>query len=290
MTPSAAKTVLFDAFDRFGSVNVSRLAAAFAFFGILSLAPSLLFAVLVAAQVLGNDARALDSVLTLVRENLGKETVPFVKDLISSAQKPGSGVAAAIFGLAVTFFSASNLFLQFVDSIDTIWARKAEGSLVRVVLIARLKAFLGVLGFGLVTLSWLILDGWLSWLRARTGAFLGWAYAAPFVAFFFLTAVMLVLFRSLPRGRVTWRDAIPGAVVASLGCLLARTGLGYYFQVSGVFKAYGAAGALVAILLFIFYTAQIVFFGAVLTRSVVALRTGELSAEPKSEPVDDDGA
>ena len=265
------KAVALDSFDRWGRVNVPRLSAAFSFFAILSLAPSLLFAVLIGAQFLGND-RALESVMAVVRDNLGRETEPFVRDLIRGAQKPGGTLFAAIFGVVVTFYSASNLFLQFNDSIDAIWEKAPDPSFVRALVVGRLKAFLGVLGFGAALLSWVAFDSWVGWLRSRTDALPGWPVWSFVLTVLFLGLLFAGLYRSRPRGRVRFRDAVPGAVIAAIGFGASKYLLGQYFALSGVFKAYGAAGALVAILLWVFYTSQIVFFGAIVTRAMVGCK------------------
>lgn len=244
--------------------NVPRLAAAFSFYAILSLAPLLVLAVAIGGMYLGN--RAVEGrVISEATATLGGDSAKLIGSLIDSAHQKTDLSIAALISLVVTFFSASNLFLQLDDSVNAIWDIKQTGSAVRNLVVTRIVAFLSVLVFGAIVLAWLVLDSWLTWIAQKTPGFQGWPYLSFGVAVVFLIGVFAVSFKSLPKGKVAWKDVWIPAVVTGVGIAASKFLLSLYFSHAGVSKAYGPAGSLVVILLWIYYTSQIYFFGIELT-------------------------
>ncbi len=272
-------------FANWSEDNVPRLAAAFSFYAVLSLAPLLVLAVAGASYLLGEQG-ARDDLLRHVRgelgrenEELGKAAAEFLDTLLKKAQKPTAGLTATILSLIVTFFGASNLFLQLDDAVNTIWGIKQTGSMIRAVLLSRITAFLAVLFFGSVVLAWLALDSWIGWLVRHAGGFPGLQYLSILTTVLVFIGAFGVSLKKLPRNRVAWRDVWPGAIVAAVGVALGKFLLSYYFALAGVLNAYGPAGALVVILLWIYYTSQIYFFGVEMTYTY-ALEYGSLKNQP----------
>ncbi len=248
--------------------NVSNLAAAFSFYAILAMAPLLVLAVTVAGLYLGGELTARHRVVLYVTENVGPDAAKYVSDLlvaVSAQSKSSTGVLATVISLVITFFGASNLFLQLQLAVDRIWKETFTGHVVRTFFLTRLAAFLGVVVFGILFLCWLALDSWLSWVSAQAHSVPGWQWVSQFASLVFLTMVFVISFKALPKGKVSWEDAVLAAIVTSTGVTLGKFLLGLYFAHAGVAKAYGSAGALVLILLWVYYTAQIYFFGVELT-------------------------
>ncbi|AIE87098.1 YihY/virulence factor BrkB family protein [Fimbriimonas ginsengisoli] len=259
------KEMVLKAGANFGSDNVPRLAAAFSFYAILSLAPLLVLAVVAAGYFYGHRVDAQRTLLEHASSAVGRQGAELLRQMIQGANKPGVGAIATIVSLIVTFFSASNLFIQLSDSVNTIWKVAVTGSMVRNLIASRVIAFLSVLVFGAVVLLWLGVDSWLGWLEKHTSGFQGWQVVSLGMTVIILSGLFAVSLKSLPRGRLQWRDVWPGAVITAVGLGISKLLLSLYFSTFNVSAAYGSAGALVVILLWIYYTSQIYFFGVELT-------------------------
>lgn len=262
---ATAKDLLIKTFANWSEDNVPRLAAAFSFYAVLSIAPVLVLAVTVASQFLAQE-EARNHLLNAIGKFVGsKEVKDLVAELIAKTQKPGTGTIATVISFFVTFFSASNLFLQLQDTVNTIWGIKQTGSIIRNLIVTRLIAFAAVVFFGAILLSWLAVDAWLSWLTRHTEGFNGWPFISLVVAAIFFSLVLALAYRGVPRGRVKLSDAWPGAIIAGVGIALSKLVFSAYFAYANVSAAYGAAGSLVVLLLWIYYTSQIFFFGLEVT-------------------------
>ncbi len=262
---ATAKELLIKTFANWSEDNVPRLAAAFSFYAVLSIAPVLVLAVTVASSFLAQEEvrrHLLDSIGKFVGS---KEVRDLIAELIAKTQKPGTGTIATLISFIVTFFSASNLFLQLQDTVNAIWDIKQTGSILRNLIVTRLLAFAAVVLFGSLLLGWLGLDAWLSWMTRHTGGFNGWPFVSLAVSALFFTGALGVAYRSMPKGRVKWGDVWAGAAIAGTGIALSKLVFSAYFAYANVSAAYGAAGSLIVLLLWIYYTSQIFFFGLEVT-------------------------
>ena len=258
-----AKILLIKTFGNWSEDDVPRLAAAFSFYAMLSLAPILVLSVTIAALVLKGNAEA--ALLNKAQEFVGSEaTVKLLEDIIKGAQNKSSGAIATFVSLLVTFFSASNLFLQLQATVNTIWGIQQTGSVIKNLILTRVLAFLAVAVFGILILSWLALDSWLNWLAKRTPGFQGFSVVSLVFTSVFFTVALAVAYKGMPRGRVRWSDVWPGAVIAALGLAFSKLAFSVYLGYAGL-SVYGAAGSLVALLLWIYYSSQIFFFGLEIT-------------------------
>lgn len=247
---------------QFGNDSVPRLSASFSFYAMLSLAPIFVLAIVLAGSILGTGSTRA-SILHEVQASLGNDSRALVETLIEKTTRPGAGTIATIISLAVTFFSASNLFIQVNQTFQVIWKiqRTATG-IVKAFLINRLIAFVMVLGFGILVFAWLALDSWLAWVQDNTSAFHLGEIISFVVSTIFLTLAFSTSYRFIPRNRACWGDVWIGGFVAGLGVSSAKYLLSQYFSKINVAGAYGPAGALVVVLLWIYYASQIYFFGA----------------------------
>lgn len=259
------KDLFVKAWANWSSDNVPRLAAAFAFYAILSLAPMLVLAVVGAGYFYGHSLDAKHALLTQAKDAFGAQGAKLLSEMIDSANKGGSSTIATLFSLLVTFFSASNLFIQVTDTVNAIWGIRVTGNAVKNLIFARLVAFAAALVVGAGILVWLGVDSWLGWLEKHTQGFQGWQGISFLVAFVFLTGLFGISFKALPPQRMKWRDVWPGAILTGFLVSVTKLLLSLYFANFNVSAAYGSAGALVIILLWIYYTSQIYFFGVELT-------------------------
>jgi len=256
-----------------------RLGAAFAFYTIFSIAPLLIIAIAIAAAVLGQKA-AQGQIQQQIQGAIGPAAAKTVQDMIEATAKArGTGLRASILGILISLWGASNLFGQLQDSLNTIWevTPKPSGGL-WIVVRQRFLAFVMVLGMGLLLLATLLASA----VVGSFGAYVSEHLGIPMVSLQVLNFVIALLsttlffaclFKVLPDAQVQWRDVGVGSILTAILFGVGRLGLGLYLGRSGVSSAYGAAGSLIVVLLWIYYAAQILFFGAEFTQ-VFANRFG----------------
>lgn len=270
MTWRQYHSVLVNAGQGWTKHSAPRLSAALSFYAILSLAPLLVIAVTVATSFM-DSATVKESVRNQTVDALGKGSADLFLSIIDHASKPSTSIPATAIAVLIALFAASGLFGQIEESIEHIWEIQHEGSPFKLFLLGRLKAVALLFSFLSLFISWLAIDSILGWLSRTQGEFLGWPFISLLTSTLFATLVFGLTFKTIPRGRVLWREVWPGAIATGLGFSVAKFLLSLYFTYSGVATAYGSAGALVVILLWIFYSSQIFFYGAEITR-VVALQ------------------
>lgn len=265
MNLKSLKSLLVKSGVKWSDDSAPRLAAAFSFYAILSLAPVLIVAVFGAGLFYGQRVDALNELLGQAKSAIGVQGAKLLQEMVYEAMNRRTGIIATILSLAVTFFSASNLFLAFDDSVNAIWKIRSTGPPWKIFLVSRLLAFVMVLVFGAIVIGWLGFDAWLNWMEAYVPGIAQWEYVSVIATLFLLVLIAAVALKSLPRKRLKWSDVWPGAVITAIGVDLAKFLLGAYFATFHVSKAYGPAGAVVLVLLWIYYVAQIYFFGVEVT-------------------------
>ena len=253
----------------------STLAAAIAFRALFSIAPLLVIAVAVAGWVFGEQAVAGELVVQ-IEGVVGREAAVLVQNLLSNASQGSSGIIATIISVVILFFGASGLFGQIKVALNQIWGvvpPKAENGLQNVwnVVKARLLTFSLVVFMGVFLLATLAVTTVLSALDAYLGGL--WAGAGSLVSVvddLVVVAIMVVLFaiifKILPDAEVAWRDVGLGALVTAVLFGLGEYLIGLYLTRTSVGSTYGAAGSLVVMLLWIYYSAQIFLIGAEFTQ------------------------
>lgn len=246
------------------------MAAALSFYAILSLAPFLVIGVTIAAAFV-DSASVKNSIVSNVTESLGKGSAELVVTIIDHASKPSTSIPATIIAILFAIYAASGLFEQIANSIEDIWEIKRVGHPFRLFIFSRLKSVVIMMVFLILLLAWLAADSVLGYLVRTSGGNALWPLVSLLASSVFATFTFAVTYRSIPKGRSLWGDVWLGAVVSGVAFGVAKYLLSLYFSYSGVATAYGSAGALLVILLWIYYSAQIFFYGAEVTR-VVALR------------------
>ena len=277
--------------------NVPALAAALAYYTLFSIAPLLIIAIAVAGLVFGQEA-AHGAIQAQLRGLIGEPGATVVQDMVASASKPESGVLATLVGLAVLAFAATGVFVQLQDALNAIWkAPRRQMSGLLSFLRQRLLSFAMVLGIGFLLLVSLVVSAGL----AAAGTFLvgllpAWEALLQAVnvgiSFAVITLLFAMIYKVLPDTRVAWSDVWIGAAVTSLLFGLGKLGIGLYLGKSSVASAYGAAGSFAVLLLWVYYSSQLLFLGAEFTQVYArwhgSRRAERGKAQPAAGPPTDD--
>jgi membrane protein len=255
--------------------NGSRLAAALTYYTVFSLAPMLIIAIAVAGLIWQRQA-VQDQVLSQVQGLIGGEGKTFISGLLDSASKPAQGLFATIIGLVTLIFGALGVFNELHNSLNTVWdvpEIKVSGiwNSIKEVVVNRLLSFTMVLGIGFMLLVSLVISTGISALGNWVGTVL------PFqevilqiinlvISIAILTVFFALIFKVLPDAEIAWRDVWVGAFVTAVLFSIGKLLIGLYLGSSAVGTTFGAAGSLVLLLLWVYYSAQILFFGAEFTQ------------------------
>jgi membrane protein len=266
--------------------NCLRLGAALSFYTLLSLAPLLVVIIAIVALVFG-DRMAHGEVMGRVEELLGADTAGAVRGMVERASQPRSGILATLAGLGMSALGASGLFGQLQQALNDIWdAKPASGGGVRGMLKKRATSFSMLLLIGFLLMVSLGAGAALSALSERIAGLFPGAGAASraadvLISLLVTSGLFALLFKVLPDLTIRWSDVMIGAVFTAVLFSVGRLGISYYLGQSSGTSVYGAAGSLVALLLWVYYSSQLLFFGAEFTH-VYARRYGSLRSESAS--------
>jgi membrane protein len=250
--------------------DAPSLGAALAYYTMFSLAPLLLIVVSVAGLVFGADA-ARGEVFGQIRGLVGDEGAVAIQSLLDSVSSPSGGVFATLVGVGLMVFGATTVFGELQDALDRIWRapqRPAGGSWSW--LRARLLSFGLILGLGFLLMVSLLLSAGIAaaekWWAPMFGS---WELLARIVntllGFGLVTVLFAAIFKIMPRVRIAWADVWVGAIVTAALFSVGRVLIGLYIGRSAVASGFGAAGSLVVVLVWVYYSAQIFLLGAEFT-------------------------
>jgi membrane protein len=273
--------------------DAATLAAALAYYALLSLAPLLVISVGIAGWFLGADA-ARGKVAGELGGIVGGEAAHGIQAVVASADEPKRGIVGAVVGVVTLFLGASGVFGQLQTSLNTIWEVKPKPDRG---LMGQLKdrffSFTMVLGVAFLLLVSLVLSAVLSsfgTFLADTlpgGAWL-WQLINFTVSFGVVTLLFALIFKVIPDAKIAWRDVWLGAAVTAVLFTIGKQLLGLYIGKAAVGSSYGAAGSIVALVVWVYYAAQILFVGAEFTQAQARSRGAKIepsdNAEQVSEP------
>lgn len=258
--------------------------AALAFYTLFSLAPILVMVIAIAGAVFGEEA-VRGQIVAEFSGLMGRDAAQLVQEVIRSAARPASGRIATALGIVTLLFGATGVFVQLQEALNRVWdVAPQPGAVFTTLLRKRLLSFSLIVGIGFLLMVSLVLSAALSALgRAleRLSAPAGVFEATNFVvSFLAVTLLFGLIYRLLPDVHLAWRDVATGALLTALLFVIGKTLIGIYLGRTGMASAYGAAGSLVVVLLWVYYSALVFFFGAELTRILSRRhRTGKAKPE-----------
>jgi membrane protein len=285
-------SMLRETFSEWSEDGASRLAASLAYYTIFSLAPLLIIVIAVAGFFFGEtEARA--GIFSEMESLMGPSGAEYIRSLLDTSWEPSSGILATLIGLGVLLVGATGAFAQLQEALNIIWeAPPRRGKGVWSYLRQRLLSFSLVLTIGFLLLVSLVVSAGL----AAVGKYVAWADAPWFpvlellnlaLSYGVTTLLFAAIYKILPDVKVRWKNVWLGAAAAALLFSVGRFLLGLYLGRSSFGSVYGAAGSFVVILFWIYYSAQILFFGAEFTQ-VTARREGHMPLRYRP-PADDAG-
>ena len=248
-----------------------QLAAALAYYTVFSLAPLLLIAIAIAGLFFGREA-AQGQVFEAIQDLIGGEGARAIQEMIKNTGSANSGFWVAVLGIVLLLIGAGGVVGQLQASLNKVWGVKPNSNNGWLHIIReRLFSYALVLGIGFLLLVSLIVTAIVSAASRFISGFLPavvvlWPLIDIFVSIGFTTVLFALIYKLLPDAYVSWKDVWVGALITSLLFSLGKLAIGIYLGQSSISSSYGAAGSVVTILLWVYYSALIFFFGAELTQ------------------------
>jgi membrane protein len=258
-------------YSRWLERQAPRLGASVAFYSILSFAPLLVLITALIALVFGHE-NAQASLINEARQWIGDRGAETVQTLLKNAQQPSSGILASVLAFITLLFGASGVFIELQDALNLMWDVSEQNASGLIGLIKqRLFSFGMILSIGFLLLIFLIISAGLAFLGHHFGNFVPIPpvilQVINFViSFAAISGLFALMFKYVPAARISWKDVSVGAVGTALLFSIGKLLLGLYLGKTSLGSTYGAAGSLVAVVVWIYYSAQIFFFGAEFTR------------------------
>jgi membrane protein len=285
-----AYKLLRETFAEWSEDKVPQLGASLAFYSAISLAPLLVIVLAFAALFFGDDA-ARGGVVTQLRGLVGEEGGKAIEGMIQNASKPGTGIMATILSTITLLFGASGVFGQLQDSLNTIWEVKPKpGRGIWGVIKDRFLSFAMVLGVAFLLLVSLIITSAIAAVgqfAIRLPESLEWlSQILNFgLSFIVVTVLFAMIFKLLPDVKMAWNDVWLGALVTSVLFTIGKLAIGIYLGHSTMASSYGVAGSFVVLLVWTYYSAQILFFGAELTQVYANTNGSKIVPADDAEPL-----
>jgi membrane protein len=262
------------------------MGAALSYYSLFSIAPLLLIVISIAGLVFGEEA-ARGAIFAQLQGLVGDESAKAVEGILQAADKPTQGIVSTVIGVAVLLLGAMTVFGELQNALDRIWRApaRAKASGLWNLLRTRLLSFGMILGLAFLLMVSLILSAALAALGKWWGpAFGTLAHAVDLlVSFGLVTMIFALIYRFIPRVHVAWHDVWLGAAVTSLLFAVGKFLIGLYLGKATVASAFGAAGSLVVVMVWMYYSAQIFLFGAEFTW-VYAHRLGSRRGQTRPQP------
>lgn len=261
--------------------RASSKGAALAFYTLFSLAPILVLTIAVAGYFFGAEA-AQGELVSQLRGLMGENGAQAIEALLSAARDPTSGLISTIIATVLLIVGATTVFSELKMSLDEIWEAKPKQEGIWLTIKTRLLSFGIVLSLGFLLMVSLVISAVLAVLQNYVGNL--WGFSAELfstlstlLSFAVIWCLFAVIYKMLPAIRLSWNDVWIGALTTAALFILGKFLIGIYLGNSAVTSSFGAAGSLVALMMWVYYSASIFFLGAEFTR-VYAQRFGSLKA------------
>jgi membrane protein len=263
--------VLNDAASGWISHKAGQLGASLAYYSIFSIGP-LLLVTLAVAGLFYDQATARGTITTQLQALVGAQAASTIEGMLADAGKPSEGIFATLLGLATLIFGAIGVVVQLKEALNTVFGVRRKQSqgmwgFVRTYAVS----FAGVVSLGFLLLISLILSAILSAAGSLVQTFMpeiAMQLLATIVSFFVTTALFAAMFKWLPDAETAWANIVPGAILTAALFEIGRFLVGFYIGKQGLDSTYGGAASLVVVLIWVYYTSQIVLFGAEFVRAL----------------------
>lgn len=285
VTPKAIFNLLKASVSAWSDDKAPRLGASLSFYTVFAMPPLFMIAIFIASLVFDPSA-VQTQMFSEVGGLIGKKSAEAIQTAMAAQYETHKGLVASAIAIVTLILTATGLFIELQDALNTIWRVEAKpGHGVMGFVRIRLLSFAMVVGIGFLLLVSLVVSAALAAATKFIGGFFPSVgilseIASDVVSFGVIMVLFAMIFKVLPDVRIAWRDVWIGGAVTSLLFTAGKFMLGWYLGRSTTITAYGAAGSVVLILLWVYYSAQILFFGAEITK-VYANRFGRLP-EPAS--------
>jgi membrane protein len=271
MKPKSLWKLLKTIFIKWLEDDPFQSAAALSYYTLFSLAPLLIISIAVAGFVFGREA-AQNQIVSTIQGLIGHESALAVQAMIQNASnRPKTGMISTLLGGIILLFGAGGVVGQLQTSLNTIWRVSAKSdSSVRDFIRKRFISFAMVLGIGFLLLVSLAVSAFISALTRFIGSLFGGAAVIAhlldiLISFGFITLLFAMIYKFLPDTRIQWEDVWTGAALTSILFTIGKFLIGVYLGSSGVTSIYGAAGSLITVLLWVYYSSLIFLLGAEFT-------------------------
>jgi len=279
--------VLKGALYEWNEDKVPRMAAAIAFYAVFSITPIVVIAYKIGERSFGSEV-ALQEILEQAAFLIGDEGVEAVELLINNAQQnapQAASPAAAVLGIAAMIFAATGVFTELKDALNTIWEVQPKPGLGLVQMVRdRFFAFTMVLVIWFLMLISLVASAILAAFMQFASAYIaGFHFLEMIFSFGFITLLFALIYKVVPDVQVQWRDVWLGAIITAALFVVGKSLFGMYLGHSALGASYGAAGSLVIVILWVYYSCLILLFGAEMTQ--VEARQRHVTREPTAAAV-----
>lgn len=259
-----------ETFKEWQADKAPLIAAALAYYTVFSISPLLVIAIAIAGTVFG-DQTAQKEITDQLVALVGQDGVKPILQALNNISQPKIRGFASLISIGILILGASGIFAQLQDALNTVWKVKPQpGQGVMLFLRKRLLSFLMVLAIGFLLILSLVLSAVVATLsRYRTdflpGSSVLWENLDLIVSFGLITFLFCLMFKYVPDVKIAWKDVFIGSIITALLFLFGKYLLGLYLSKGSLGSAYGAAGSLIVFLAWVYYSAQIILFGAEFT-------------------------
>jgi membrane protein len=264
--------VLVATFSGFGNDNGLKLSASLAYYTVFSLAPLLILVISLAGLVFGHDA-ATNRLEPEIRHYVGASAAAQIQEMLKGLELSGKTGVAVVFGVITLLVGASSIFLEIQDSLNTIWRVKAKPKKGWVKMLQnRFLSFSLIVSLGFLLMASLVINFLMDALSAQLTRFLPSVTKLLIgginlgITLIVISVLFGIIFKVLPDVKIKWKDVRSGAIFTAILFMLGQYAISLYIQYTATGSAYGAAGSLIVILVWIYYTAAILYIGAEFTQ------------------------
>jgi len=263
-------TVLKEAATKWSSHKDARQGAALAYYSVFSLGPIIVIAIAVAGLLFGHDA-VTAQVMSSIKDMLGETGAKAIEAMLVEAGRPAAGMLATVLGVGALLFAAIGVVVQLKDALNVVWeVEESQDSGVWHFARNYVLSLAAVLTLGFLLLVSLLVSAGLAATGKYAATYIPEGVlhiASMIVSFVVVMALFAMMFKWLPDVSVGWRDVWLGAFLTALFFELGRTAIGFYIGKQGLESTYGAAASIVVVLIWVYYTSQIILMGAEITHS-----------------------